>query len=164
MAPIDALDSIDRKILELLQSDARITNAEIARKIGIVPSETLDRIRKLEDRGVVRGYEARLDPKSIGLGLTAFVFVRATERPGEKATGERLAELPEVQEVHHVAGEDCYLVKVRAADAEALGAMLRERIGTIESVTATRTTIVLGTVKETIALPVPGTGGGGAGR
>jgi len=157
----DTLDSIDRKILELLQRDARVTNADIARTIGMVPSATLDRIRKLEERGVVRGYEARLDPKSVGLGLTAFVFVRATERPGEKATGDRLAELPEVQEVHHVAGEDCYLVKVRAADAEALGAMLRERIGTIESVTATRTTIVLGTVKETIALPVPSAGGTG---
>lgn len=157
----DTLDTIDRKILELLQRDARVTNADIARTIGIVPSATLDRIRKLEERGVVRGYEARLDPKSVGLGLTAFVFVRATERPGEKATGERLAELSEVQEVHHVAGEDCYLVKVRAADAEALGAMLRERIGTIDGVTATRTTIVLGTVKETIALPVPSAGGVG---
>lgn len=154
MATVDSLDNIDRQILELLQDDARVTNAEIARRIGMVPSATLDRVRKLEERGVVRGYEARLDAKALGLGLTAFVYVRATERPGEEATGKRLAELPEVQEVHHVAGEDCYLVKVRAADAESLGALLRERIGAIGTVTATRTTIVLGTVKETIRLPL----------
>lgn len=154
MASGDSLDNVDRQILELLQDDARVTNAEIARRIGMVPSATLDRVRKLEERGVVRGYEARLDPRALGLGLTAFVYVRATDRPGEKATGERLAELPEVQEVHHVAGEDCYLVKVRAADAESLGVLLRERIGALETVTATRTTIVLGTVKETIRLPL----------
>ncbi len=101
----------------------------------------------------MRRYETRLDPKSVGLGLTAFVFVRATERPGEKATGERLAELPEVQEVHHVAGEDCYLAKVRVKDTAALSKLMKE-VGAIKGVRATRTTVVLETTKEAARLPI----------
>lgn len=149
------LDEIDRQILDLLQNDARISNAEVARRIGMAASAALDRVRKLEERGVIQGYETRLDAKALGLGLTAFVFVRASERPGEKHTGERLAAIPAVQEIHHVAGEDCYLVKVRTADTESLGELLRERIGAIPTVHATRTTIVLGTLKETSRIPVP---------
>jgi Lrp/AsnC family leucine-responsive transcriptional regulator len=69
--------------------------------------------------------------------------------------GALLAQIPEVQEVHHVAGEDCYLVKVRVADTEALGALLREKVGAVKNVRSTRTTIVLGTLKETHRLPIP---------
>jgi Lrp/AsnC family leucine-responsive transcriptional regulator len=74
---------------------------------------------------------------------------------GERETAQRLADLPEVQEVHHIAGEDCYLVKVRARDTEALGRLLRERFGAVPSVRSTRTTIVLETVKESSRLPLP---------
>jgi Lrp/AsnC family leucine-responsive transcriptional regulator len=104
---------------------------------------------------VITGYKATLNPRAVGLDLLAFVFIRANEsvaRSGE--VGRDLALIPEVQEVHHVAGEDCYLVKVRTADTESLGKLLREKIGAIESVTSTRTTIVLSTVKETTDLPV----------
>ena len=138
----------------IMQSNARISNAEIARQVGMAPSGILERIRKLEGRGTIRGYEARLDPKQVGAGLLAFVFVRAEERVGDAEAGELLAQIPEVQEVHHVAGEDCYLVKVRAESTEALGRLLREGFGAIGSVRATRTTIVLNTVKETGTLPL----------
>ncbi len=84
----------------------------------------------------------------------AFVFVRAEELPGESKTGDSLALIDEVLEVHHIAGEDCYLVKVRAADTEALGTLLRRSIGAIPTVRSTRTTIVLNTVKEANMLPV----------
>jgi len=117
-------------------------------------SGILERIRKLEKCGVIQGYEARVNPKTLGLGLVAFVFVRTEERVGRTEAAKRLARIPEVQEVHHVAGEDCYLVKVRAADPEALGRLLRSRFGRIKSVRSTRTTIVLETVKETGRLPV----------
>ena len=149
------IDGKDLDILALVQSNARISNAEIARRVGMAPSAILERLRKLEARGVVRGYETRLDPHPLGLGLLAFVFVRSDERLSDGETAARLAEIPEVQEVHHVAGEDCYLVKVRAADPEALGRLLRERFGSIPSVRSTRTTIVLGTVKESGQLPLP---------
>lgn len=148
------LDETDRQIVAFLQSDARMANAEIARRLGMAPSAIFDRIRKLEERGIIDGYEARVNAKAIGLGLTAFVFVRGEDGPGDPRTGQLLAKIPEVQEVHHVAGEDCYLVKVRVADTDSLGTLLRERIGAVKSVRSTRTTIVLGTVKETYRLPV----------
>jgi Lrp/AsnC family leucine-responsive transcriptional regulator len=118
-------------------------------------SGVFDRIRKLEERGLVRTYTAALDPKQLGLGLLAYVFVRSEDIPGKIDTAARLAKLPNVQEVHHVAGEDCYLLKVRAADTESLGRILREEIGCLKSVRSTRTTIVLETVKETCQLPLP---------
>ena len=148
------MDTTTVEILRILQADARTPNAEIARRVGLAPSAVHDRIRKLEERGLVRGYSARLDPRSLGLGLLAYVFVRAEERVGSDETGEQLASLPEVQEVHHIAGEDCFLVKVRAPDTEALGNLLRDRIGALPSVRSTRTTIVLRTLKETGALPI----------
>src|SRR5437660_10838154 len=145
-------DDTDLAILRLLQENARISNAEIGRRIEMVPSAILERIRKLEARGLIRGYEPRLSPQALGLGLLAFVFVRADERVGGMGTGELLAQVPEVQEVHHIAGEDCYLVKVRVADTEALGRLLRDRFGAIHEVRSTRTTIVLSTLKETAQL------------
>lgn len=148
------IDETDRKILSLLQGQGRINNAEIARQVGMAPSAVLERVRKLENRGVIRGYETRLDPAALGLGLLAFVFVRSNEKLAEASTASALAQLPEVQEVHHVAGEDCYLVKVRATSTEALGRCLREKFGAIPSVISTRTTIVLDTVKENASLPL----------
>ena len=149
------MDQVDLNILEILQKDARTPNVEIARRIGLAPSATLERIRKLERQGILRGYAARIEPVTLGLGLLAFVFVRSRERAGAVRTGKRLAAIPEVQEIHHIAGEDCFLVKVRAANPQALGELLRERFGNIAGVDSTRTTIVLETLKETSSLPVP---------
>jgi Lrp/AsnC family leucine-responsive transcriptional regulator len=147
------LDEIDAKILTIIQQDARISNAEIARQIGMAPSAIFERIRKLEAQGLVMGYETRLSPQALDLRLLAFVFVRTREVNGAE-TEEILADIPGVQEVHHVAGEDCYLLKVRVADTEALGKLLRERIHILKSVTSTRSTIVLHTIKETAELPI----------
>jgi len=149
------MDQVDLNILEILQKDARTPNVEVARRIGLAPSATLERIRKLERQGILLGYAARIEPVTLGLGLLAFVFVRSRERAGAVRTGKRLAAIPEVQEIHHIAGEDCFLVKVRAANPQALGELLRERFGNIAGVDSTRTTIVLETLKETSSLPVP---------
>jgi Lrp/AsnC family leucine-responsive transcriptional regulator len=148
------IDEIDTKILTIMQEDARTSNAEIARQVGMAPSGVLERIRKLEEEGIIRGYTPQLNAKALGLGLLAFVFVRTDEMQGEHVTALKLAQIPGVQEVHHVAGEDCYVAKVRAADTEALGRLLRERIGALPTIKSTRTTIVLETVKESMALPL----------
>jgi len=154
--PIDGtIDETDLRILGLVQDHARTSNAEIARQVGLAPSATLERLRKLESRGLIQGYSARLAPRPLGYGLLAFVFVRSDERIREGATGHQLAAFPEVQEVHHIAGEDCYLVKVRAADPEHLGKLLREGFGAVPTVRSTRTTIVLETLKEDTRLPLP---------
>lgn len=147
-------DEIDKKIVTILQQNARISNADIARQLDMAPSAIFERIRKLEARGIIRGYEARIDPALIDRSLLAFVFVRAEEQLACPETGDELARIPEVQEVHHVAGEDCYLVKVRVANTDALGRLLRERFGLIPTVRSTRTTIVLTTIKETATLPI----------
>src|SRR5690606_14725178 len=124
----------------------------IARAVGLAPSAVLERIRKLEARGIVRGYAAELSPRAIGFPQLAFIAVR-TDASDQGQVGEALASHDEVLEVHHVAGDDCYLVKVRARDAEHLGQLLRTRLARLPGVRSTRTTIVLETIKETSRLP-----------
>jgi len=148
------IDTIDSDILTILQRNSRTSNAEIARQLGMAPSAIFERIKRLEEREYIQGFTARLNPRPLDLGLLAFIQVRSRDRVSDLSTAEQLARIPEVLEVHHVAGEDCYLLKVRAADTEALGRLLREGFGAIESIVSTRTTIVLETVKETSALPV----------
>jgi Lrp/AsnC family leucine-responsive transcriptional regulator len=148
------IDGMDREILSIVRANARVSNVEIARKVGMAPSAVLERIRKLESKGVITGYEARLSPKALGLGLLAFVFVKADDRVGSDRAGEALAQIPEVLEVHHIAGEDCYLVKVRTADTESLGRLLREGFGAVSNIRSTRTTIVMNTIKESAQLPL----------
>jgi Lrp/AsnC family transcriptional regulator, leucine-responsive regulatory protein len=150
------INPVDLKILDSLQQDARMANVELARQVKMAPSAVLERVRKLEERGLIQGYEARLNAKTLGLGLVAFVFVRTDERAGSDATSKALAAIPEIQEIHDVAGEDCFLVKVRALDTEALGRVLRDRIGAIPTIRSTRTTIVLQTLKEIATIPLPG--------
>ncbi len=147
------IDAIDRKILNILQKDARTSNAELARQVDLAPSAVLERVRKLEESGVIRGYAADLDPAVMGFGLTAFVFIR-TNSCG--AIEPLLAVIPEVLEVHDVAGEDCYLLKVRAQNTEDLGRLLREKLKPIPEIINTRTTVVLQTIKETMELPIEG--------
>lgn len=174
----DRIDETDRRILALLQQDSAATIQRIAAMIGLSASTVHERIRKLETRTseghaelptpathentsdqpgpspVILAYEARLDPAALGLGLLAFVFVRADERVGVGEAGRCLAAIPEVQEVHHIAGEDCYLVKLRTQDTASLGRLLRERFAAIPAIRSTRTTIVLETIKETARLPI----------
>lgn len=156
MTDIDrSIDDIDRDILAIIRTNARVSNVDIARKVGMAPSAILERIRKLEGRGVIEAYETRLSPKALGLGLLAFIFVKAhNDRVGGSKTAQALGNIPEVLEVHHVAGEDCFLVKVRTADTESLGRLLREKFGKIPTITSTRSTIVLNTMKETAQLPL----------
>ena len=142
-------------ILNILSSNARETQADIARAVGLTPSAVLERVRKLEARRIIRGYAADIDPVSVNQGMLAFVAVRSEDGPADDSVARQLASFPEILEVHHVAGEDCYMVKVRTRDAEQLGLLLRTRIGRIPGVRSTRTTIVLETVKETARLPIP---------
>lgn len=152
---IRMIDELDANILNIIQKNARIPNAEIARQIGMAPSAVLERIRKLEERGIIEGYEVRLNAAELGFGLAAFVFVRTDEAVGRSATASQIAKLPEVQEVHDVAGEDCYLLKVRVKDTLHLTKFMREKLGKIKAIRSTRTTIVLETIKESGKLPVP---------
>jgi Lrp/AsnC family transcriptional regulator, leucine-responsive regulatory protein len=146
------IDGFDKAILNILQKDGRTSNADIARQVSLAPSAVLERIRKLEERGVIRGYSADLDAKAMGYGLSAIIAVRTSEC-GE-GVGELLSEIPEVQEVYEVAGDDCFYIKVVSSDAESLGLFLREKIKGIKNVTNTRTTVVLKTFKQGTLVPI----------
>ncbi len=148
------IDDISLKILTILQEKARIPNVEVARQVGMAPSAVLERIRKLEKQGIIDGYEVRLNPERFKRGLVAFIFVRAERPMDKKSLGHALSELPEVQEVHFVAGEDCYLIKVRIADTNELEHLLEEKILGITSVCSVKTNIVLSTQKETSRIPL----------
>lgn len=132
-----------------------MTQSEVAKAVGLAPSAVLERMRKLEARGAIRGYVALIDPHVVDQRMLAFVAVR-TSAVGEEesAVAGRLAAIPEVLEVHYVAGDDCLLLKMRARDAEHIGELLRHQVGTVPGVRSTRTTIVLGSMKESPRLPV----------
>jgi Lrp/AsnC family leucine-responsive transcriptional regulator len=148
------MDEVDLQIIRMLQENARVSNTEIARQVGMVPSGVLDRIRRLEERGLIEGYRAKVDPKQVGLGLLAFIFVVTDEPIGQASSADELAAIPEVLEVHHIAGEDCYVAKIRVADTDALSKLIKEQLGAISSIKSTRTTIALETIKETARLPI----------
>ena len=140
------IDDIDHRILLILQEKARIPNAEVARQVGMAPSAVLERIRKLEERGFIEGYEVRLNPREFDQGLMAFVQIRAS---GNNQLAQQLSAVTGVQEVHQVAGEDGYLLKLRVADNAELGSVLRDELTALVGVESTRTSIVLNTLKET---------------
>lgn len=149
-----SLDATDVAILRLLQSDGRISNAEIARRVDMAPSAIYQRIQKLEERGVIRGYTVLLEPRELGYGLVAFVRLQAAEGARPDDFVEPLVEIPEVQEIHRVVGEDCFFLKVRVEDTDALAGLLDEKIAVLPAVASTQTTIALSTAKETQSLPL----------
>lgn len=148
------LDATDLEILALLQEDGRIPNAEIARRLDMAASAIYSRVQKLEEKGVIRGYAALLDPKALGYDLVAFIRIQSAEGARPDDFVEPLSSMAEVQEVHRVVGEDCFFLKVRVADTDALATLLDERIARLPAVASTRTTIALSTAKESTSLPL----------
>lgn len=146
------IDEIDRKILKILLRNAETSKAEIGRRVGIAASAISERIKDLEESGVIRRYETRIDGTALGVRTLAYVFI--TERKPTKGvdTGGLLSSVTGVEEVHKIAGEDCYLAKIRARSTEHLGQILDEEINPISTVTGVRTSIVLRTIKEDVAL------------
>ena len=142
------LDETDRRILQALQANARISNAELSRQVGLAASAVFERVKKLERAGVIQGYETRVNPKALGHGLLAFVAVRLRTGVNREGAGRALMRIEGVQEVHHIAGDDCMLVKVRARDTDHLGDLLEDHFHRTQGVEQTRSTIVLGTVSE----------------
>ena len=150
----EQMDEISLKILKILQQRARIPNVDVARQVGLAPSAVLERIRKLESQGFIDGYEVRLNPERFSRSLVAFILLGIRKLTDEKAVGRRLAEVPGVQEVHYITGEDSFLIKIRVADNQELGRFIRDEIASINAVVSTRTSVVLSTYKETAKIPI----------
>ncbi len=149
------LDQIDYQILRIMQDNARTNNADIARELGMAPSAILERVKKLEQKEVILQYNAKINPQALDQKMLSFIFIKAQDIIGVQKVGFLLAEIPEVQEVHDIAGDDGYLIKVRTNDAAGLVDLMRNSLGKIEGIISTRTTIVLETVKEEQKLVIP---------
>ena len=149
-----SLDDIDLRILTYLQPNAYLSNVELSKKIGMAPSAVLERVKKLEQKGIIVGYPTRINPEALHLNLLAFIFIKSSEGPGNATVAKQLAKLPEILELHHIAGEDCYIAKVRAKDPLSLVQFMREKFSKVKGIINTKTTIVLQTVKEDNHLPI----------
>lgn len=152
------LDEIDRKIVELLQKDARLSNAAIAERVGLTSSTVHDRVKKLERKGVIKGYVAVVDAEQLGKPITAFVRLSVGASSGsyvdsKNSVMEVCQAEPDVLEGHGVAGEDCYILKVRAASPKDLETLI-EHIRMSSLVSRSTTNVVLSTFKEsTMVVP-----------
>lgn len=151
-----SMDETDLKILALIQPNAFLTNNEIAKKVSMAPSAVLERVKKLEQKGIIEGYPTRIKPEALELNLLAYIFIKTSEGPGNASVAKQLIKVPDVLELHHIAGEDCYLAKVRAKDPLSLIHLMREKFKN-PNILSTKTTIVLETLKETNQLPIPKT-------
>lgn len=143
------LDPTSRHILRLLAEDGRTSYQAIADTVGLSRPAVMERVKRLEEAGFIRGYHARLDRAKIGFPITAFVAIRypATSQFGAEPAIRALADNPQVLECHHVAGDDCYVLKVAAPSIESLEGVLRQ-IKEPGTVVSTKTTIVLSSVFE----------------
>jgi len=147
------LDAKDRKILSLVQRDADLAQAEIAKRVGLSAAAVNERLKKLEHAGVIRRYVAVVDARAVGTSVVAFVEV-FIEHPRFEATFiARVRDMDEVQEVHHITGEFSLLLKVRVADMESLQQLLIHHLNALEGVRQTRTVIALSTSKEESFVP-----------
>jgi Lrp/AsnC family leucine-responsive transcriptional regulator len=152
---VDELDPIDLQILKLLQEDGRISNTDLAHQVGLAPPTVLRRVKLLEERGYIRGYAALVDPISLGLTVTAFIFIESMACSDLPALGEFLAHLPGVQEVHRVVGEWCFLLKVRTQSPQTLETLIYGQLRSHPSIRRTFTTLATSSAYESPALPLP---------
>ncbi len=142
------MDAIDLQLVDLLQRDARRTQHALARSVGLSQPSVAERVRKLEERGVITRYVARVDPVKLGKDITAFIGVGIEHPKYFDAFARKVLSLPDVLECHRVAGDDSYLLKVRTENTRTLDALLVGQLRVIPGVTRTHTTIVLASVKE----------------
>ncbi|MDU0367642.1 Lrp/AsnC family transcriptional regulator [Microbacterium sp. NPDC089180] len=155
---MDALDEIDRLILSELQRDGRLTNQDLADRVGLSPSPCLRRVRRLEEAGVISGYRAVVSPKAVDLEITAFVRLRLASHEGATvdAVEERLRAIPSIVEAHLLAGDWDYLVRIVTPTFEAYERLLREHLRAIPSLSSIDTTFAFGVTKPLSPLPVGG--------
>ena len=159
---MNELDEVDLQILQLLQRDGRIANAELAQRVGLTPPTVLRRVKLLEERGYIKGYAAIVDPLLLGLRVTAFIFIETHAGCDLGAVEAFLTQIPGVQEVHRLIGEWCFLIKVRTASPQTLEDLVYRQLRNHPGVRRTLTTLATSSPFETPALPLPTTEEAGA--
>ncbi len=151
------LDSTDKKILEILQANSNITNAQLAIEIGLSPAPTLERVKKLENAGVLKSYHAVIDPAAIGMGVSTFVTVslKGHNKDNIERFIKAIKEIEEVVECHHVTGQADFILKIVAPDIPAYQKLMLEKVSNIEVVDNLQSTIILSTFKDSKVIPIP---------
>ncbi len=151
------LDSTDRKILEILQSNAKITNAQLSKDIGLSPAPTLERVKKLETSGIIKSYHAKLDTSKIGLGVSTFVLVslKGHNKKNIDIFLSQINSIPEVIECHHTTGSGDFILKVISSDIAAYQKLMLEKVSEIEVVDSLQSMVILSTFKDSKVMPVP---------
>lgn len=150
------IDDIDRKILEILQARAKITNARLSEEIGLSPAPTLERVKKLEQMGIISSYHAKLNTDKIGLGVTTFVLATLTGHNRANIEGfiEEINKIPEVIECHHITGAGDFILKVIAKDIASYQKLMLEKVSDIKQVDNMQSMVVLSTFKDSKVIPV----------
>lgn len=151
-----SLDSIDKQILKILQAEGRISNQELAKKIGLTTTPTLHRVRKLENDGVIEGYHARLDKEKMEMGLTVFVTItlEAHQLSLLNEFSNAVRAIPEILACYNTTGEGDFLLHVVAKDTKDYERIMRTKLTTLPDVQRVHTSIVLNTIKEQFEIPV----------
>lgn len=152
----EPLDVLDRKLLRLLQQDGRIANVDLAERVGLSPTATSERVKRLTREGIIAGYGARLDPQKLGRGFLVFVEVTLDKTTPDvfDRFANAVTRAPDVLECHLVAGGFDYLIKTRVADMAAYRVFLGDVLLSLPGVRETRTYAVMEEVKATSSLPV----------
>jgi Lrp/AsnC family transcriptional regulator, leucine-responsive regulatory protein len=151
------LDAIDRKILELLQENSNITNAQLSQEIGLSPAPTLERVKKLENSGVIKSYHAVVDQASVGMGVSTFVTVslKGHNKDNIQKFIQAIKEIDEVVECHHVTGQADFILRIVAPDIPAYQNLMLEKVSNIEVVDNMQSTVILSTFKDSKVIPIP---------
>jgi DNA-binding Lrp family transcriptional regulator len=151
------IDNTDRKILEKLQANAKITNAQLSKEIGLSPAPTLERVKKLEMSGIIQSYHARLDTSLIGLGVNTFVMVslKGHNKKNIDSFVSEINSIDEVIECHHTTGTGDFILRVIAADIASYQKLMLEKISEIEVVDSMQSMVILSSFKESKVMPVP---------
>lgn len=155
-SPPPALDDVDLRILEVLQHDGRVTNADLARRVDLSPPAVLARVRRLQEQGYIRGFAALLDRERVGYDMLCFVSVTLLAHGAQPVDAFRaaIADMPEVLECHHVTGEYDYLLKVAVRNRKALERFVLDRLTPVPGIARIHTSLVLREIKSTTALPL----------
>jgi DNA-binding Lrp family transcriptional regulator len=151
-----SFDRIDRQILTLLQEDGRMTNVELAERVGLTAPPCLRRVRALEEAGAIRGYHAALDPVTLGYGITVFALVSLkSQAESDLAAFERhVSTIPEVRECHMLNGEIDFILKIVATDLKRFQEMLTTQLTTADNVASVKTSLTIRTSKALPGIPV----------
>lgn len=151
------LDTIDRKILDILQVDGRITNAQLSKDIGLSPAPTLERVKKLENAGIIKSYHAKLDTEKIDLGVSTYVMVslKGHNKSNIEKFIEAIHDVDEIIECNHVTGSSDFILKVITKDIPSYQKLMLEKVSEIEVVDSMQSMVILSTFKDSKKLPIP---------